>query len=287
MTTGNIGAGHRHARKVSFDWIGEAWGLFAANAPLWIAAIIVAVYAPLCIDVFVIGAVGLSHKLAHFGGVWHGVMHMQPELKFGLALLNAVYSAFIGGGLAQIALKQVRGEPVSFRDIFSGGALFGSMLIFGAVYSVLIGVGSAFVVLPGVFLAGLLLPALALTAAGEPVGAALSRSVKAMWPDRAIAMGLAFVLGTATIIGFSFLTFGLLAALPLCFLVSALAYRDMIGFPTQEVSLDDIFGTTEPGPGVYLGGETQFGYSPGHAAERSLSGELHEAGAETPAPPAL
>ena len=286
MSTGYIGAGAHHPRRVSFDWIGEAWKLFTSNASLWIPAIIVAVYAPLCIDLFVIFAVGVSQKIAGVGSMGNAVTHMSHGLTFGLAVLNVAYGAFVYGGLAQMALKQVRGEGVSFRDIFSGGPSFGRMLLFVVVYSLLIEVGSMFLVLPGVFLAGLLLPAIALTAAGAPLGDALSRSAKAMWHDRFIAMGLAFVLGTLTLIGSGFLTLGLLATLPLWFLVSALAYRDMIGFPTPEVSIDDILGTVEPGRGVYLGGDASFGYSAGEHPAQSLSGEPIDAGMETPVPPA-
>ncbi|MEO7718820.1 MAG: hypothetical protein ABIY70_21690 [Capsulimonas sp.] len=287
MSTGYAGAGTHHPRKVSFDWLGEAWKLFTSHAPLWIAATIVAVYAPLCIDLFVILAVGVSQKIAGGGGVWYAITHMPAGLTFGLALLNAAYSAFVYGGLALMALKQAQGEPVSFRDIFSGGPLFGRMLVFGVVYSLLIGAGSLFLVLPGVFLAGLLLPAIALTAAGASLGDALPRSMKAMWPDRFIAMGLAFVLGTLTLIGSGFLTLGLLAAVPLWFLVSALAYRDMIGIPAPEVSLDDILGTVEPGRGVYLGGDAEFGYSAGQPTAQSLSGEPIDTEMGSPSPPAL
>ncbi|BDI30206.1 hypothetical protein CCAX7_22570 [Capsulimonas corticalis] len=286
MSTGYIGAGGRHPHKVSFDWLGEAWKLFASSAPVWIAAIIVAVYAPLCIDAFVVGAISVSQKIAGSGagGAVQALMHMGG-LTFGLGLLNAAYSAFVLGGLAQMALKQVRGEPVSFRDIFSGGPSFGRMLVFGIVASLMIGVASGFILLPGVFLAGLLLPSLALTAAGAPLSDSISLSVKAMWPDRAIAMGLAFVLGVLTVIGSGFFTIGLLAALPLWFLVSALAYRDMIGFPETEVSLDDILGTVEPGRGVYLGGDAPFGYSPGQTPQNSLNGEPLDNGVDSSAPP--
>ena len=285
MSTGYVGAGGQQPHKVSFEWIGEAWKLFVSSAPVWVSAIIVAVYAPLCIDLFITFAIGLSHKIAGAGTPIHALTHTPAGLTFGLALLNAVFCAFIGGGLAQMALKQARGEAITFRDIFAGGPLFSRMLVFGLVSAVLIGAGSVFFVIPGVFLAGLLIPALALTASGEHVGTAISRSVKTMWPDRWIAMGLAFVLGTVTLIGLGFATIGLLATLPLCFLVSALAHRDMFALPEPQVSLDDILGTVEPGRGVYLSGDAPFSYSPGHPQPRSLSGEPVDAITDTASPP--
>jgi uncharacterized membrane protein len=58
------------------------------------------------------------------------------------ALIGLVVQSYIMGGLTNFALKVVRGQPVSFGDVFSGGKYFGPMLVgaIGAAIATAIGV---------------------------------------------------------------------------------------------------------------------------------------------------
>ena len=120
----------------------------------------------------------------------------------------SLYTAFLYGGLFRMAVRQVRGLALSYRDIFAGGPLFGRML--GAMFLLgfasyaleAIGLGPGYVLLfrhaptaatilafvvggavwlcAAAVLPGLLLPAFALMADGVRLFPALKRSVRAM-----------------------------------------------------------------------------------------------------------
>lgn len=265
---GLAGTGYTPPKRVNFGWLGESWSLFRENAGLWIFAILIGFYGPIIFDGFIVFAqsvsLGIARRIGGTGGVIHGtdaVLHGMPHgLLAGVIILDIVFSAYIWSGIFRMAVKQVSGEPINFSDIFGGARNFGSMLVFLVIAAILIWGGSLFVLLPGIFAAALLLPGYALVASGEPVGSAISRSMSAMLNDR--YTGMAFVFGLGAIIALSSLVFGAgeLVTLPMFALISALAYRDMIGLPHsgKVESLDAILGLdAHARPAVSLTGESE------------------------------
>lgn len=180
-------------------------------------------------------------------------------LEIGVGLVMVVYSAFLYGGMFRMALRQARGLGLTYRDIFAGGPLFGRML--GAMFllgfgtygleAICVGpgyamlwfhanpVGAAIALVLGLLLllcllpifTGLLLPLFALIADGVPIFHALRRSIQAMKAHWLPATGFVFVMVLLVYVSELPCFIGLLATIPMVFLVTALAYRDMAGMP--------------------------------------------------------
>jgi uncharacterized membrane protein len=65
------------------------------------------------------------------------------------ALIGLFIGSYIGGGVTAFALKVVRGQPVSFGDVFSGGKYFGRMLVGTIGLYVAAGIGFVLCIVPG------------------------------------------------------------------------------------------------------------------------------------------
>lgn len=264
------------AGRVNFGWISESWQFFMAQSGIWIVATL-ALFGP---SVVLVGAFYVYFFLSMFP---HGFPPPAPapgapsvppalppflapgnfgkilSLELGVGLLLSLYFAFLYGGMFRMAVRQVRGLALTYRDIFAGGPLFGRML--GAMF--LLGFGAyaleAICLGPGYLLLfrhastaatvtafglgivvwlcligvvpALLLPAFALMADGVPVFAALRRSVRAMKGNWLPATGFIFVLGLLVYASEIPCGLGLLATIPMVFLTTALAYRDLAGMP--------------------------------------------------------
>ena len=273
---GSPGAYAPPAKRVDFGWITEAWQFFMAHAGIWVVAtlalfgpsvvVVVAFYAYLFAAMFPGGfpphtpapgaALPAPTPPAIFAPANAGKI---LTVEFAVLLVFSVYSAFLYGGMFRMAVRQVRGLPPTFRDIFRGGPLFWRML--GAMFLVyfafqaleVIGLGPGFLLLQrraptpvmvtafavggaawlfsSVVLPALLLPAFALMADGVRVFPALRRSVRAMKAHWLPAAGFVFVLGLLVYASEIPCGLGLLVTIPMVFLMTALAYRDLAGMP--------------------------------------------------------
>jgi hypothetical protein len=252
--------------RVNFGWLTEAWQLFTANAPLWIAAVVLGVVAPAVVfgSVFV-----FTNVVHHATGVHAG---LPSGAVLGLQLLVSIYMVYIFGGIGKMAVKQVQGEPIVFQDIFRGGSVFPNMLLLMIVGQILYTAGLFLLFIGMVFAAAMLLPAYAMVADGKPVGEAIARSAKGMIRDRGIAMGFTFIL---------LLILSIVITMPLFWLVSALAYRDVVGFDRPVENIDAILGIETPKPWEQSGAQTaDFGFA--GAKRVSLSGEPLDENDTTP-----
>ena len=179
----------------------------------------------------------------------------------GFGLLFSLWAAYLYGGMLRMAVRQVRGLPVEMKDIFRGGPLFGRML--GAIFLLGFGayglealclgpmgivtwrhgpplaigltaaVGGILLFALALLAYSLLIPAFALMADGVGVFDALKRSVKAMKGQAAAGAGFVFVFGLLVYASQLLCGIGTLATLPMGFLITALAYRDMVGMPNM------------------------------------------------------
>lgn len=243
--------------KVNFGWIGEAWNLFMANAVPWIVAVLVMALVPALVG-FIIGIV-IGGSAASTGGGYPSAgtspFARSPLLGGGLPLganltiqiFSLVWRAFFSGGVYRMAVKQVRGEPISVSDVFSGGPLFLNMLLLNLVYGLGVGIGTLLCIIPGLLVAGLLFPAFALIADGDSLSTALTRSSNAMKQDMWSAAGFIFVMGLLVLVSAIPCGLGLLATYPMFWLISALAYRDMVGMPNLPGMGQPAYGEAQPG----------------------------------------
>ena len=205
-------------------------------------------------------------------------------LIFGFGIVFSFWAAYMNGGLFRMAVRQVRGVPIEMKDIFRGGPLFGRML--GATFllglagyalealcfapmglavwrhgaALAIGLTAALgfiLVFVLVFLAyGLLLPAFALIADGVGIIPALKTSARAVKPRMWAAAGFVFVYGLLVYASELLCGIGLLATIPMAYLICALAYRDLIGMPNMAPPPMPFYapaaaGVWPPAPGTW------------------------------------
>jgi hypothetical protein len=244
--------------RVNFGWLGESWKMFSEYASLWMSAVLIGFYGPIIFDSFVVFFSTVSlHIVGVHGGPAAAIKQMPRPLLGALIFLNVMYGVYMWGGIVRTALKQVYGEPITFRDLFSGGTLFAAMLPYCVLYELLIGAASAVLLIPGLLLGGLLIPGFAMIADKHSIATAITAGPKALWRDRGIAMGFMFVVGAMLAVSCLPAGLGLVATLPMFALISALAYRDMIGLRESRgmaESVDAILGV-ESRVGVSLTGE--------------------------------
>jgi len=238
--------------RVDFGWIGQAFELFKANLAVWIVAALVALV-PSIIAGIIGGAIGANLAFHNTGypqptyGSYSGPSSLSTRLNIlsgnipigvsiGIRAFSILYSALLYGGIYRTAVKQVRGEPISIGDVFSGVPLFWKMLGFNIIYYLAAVVGLILCIVPGFLVIGLLLPASALIADGETVGNAISRSTEAMKKDLWIAAAFVFVLFLVLAASMLPCFLGLFVTFPMYFLIAALAYRDMVGMPGGTTS---------------------------------------------------
>jgi hypothetical protein len=99
--------------------------------------------------------------------------------------------------------------------------------------------GSYLCLFPGLVVYGLFLPAFALAADGESIGGSFSKSFEGMkteWLMSALfvlVLGLVYIFGTVLTCGLGFFV-----TIPMIFICSSLAYRDMVGMPGAPTAMD-------------------------------------------------
>ena len=218
--------------KVNFHWLSEAWALFMAQAGVWIGATaLIPALAVVCGGVMFFGGLALGAFSPNTGHADSTGFFVSVVVLISVSVLAFLYGTlFLSCGLHLMAVKQVRGRPIAFRDVFTGRSLFWRMLLFNAAYGLVTTVGTLLCVLPGLYAGGVLLAAPALVADGAGVREAFAKSHAATTGDWLNATLLFFVLQLIVSVGAS-VGVGLLIALPLCWLVSALAHRDLIETP--------------------------------------------------------
>lgn len=268
--------------RVDYGWISEAWRLVLANAGLWIAGILFAQIGFIAIFLVLSPFMYLTGMFTTSGNSSGDITAPKGILLGLFYLLYALFLAYMHGGFYRMAVKQVRGQPLVFRDIWSGLPVFGPMLGFSLLYGLcFLGLEAVSFCIPAVLfslphlagviahglvillalplfffltcvLTGLLLPAYALVSDGEGVRAAWGRSVRAMRGQWLRAAGFVFVLGLLVLVSeIVTCSIGLLATLPMVWLIAALAYRDMIGMPDMVPPKPDVPVYAPPQEGIW------------------------------------
>ena len=196
-------------------------------------------------------------------------------LIFGFGIVFSFWAAYMNGGLFRMAVRQVRGVPIEMKDMFRGGPLFGRML--GATFllglsayalealclapmglvawrhgsplaiGLLAAAGAVLVFVLFLLAYGLLLPAFALIGDGVGIIPALKTSARAVKPCMWAAAGFVLVYGLLLYASELPCGIGLLATVPMIFLICALAYRDLIGMPNMVPPPGPTYAPSAPG----------------------------------------
>lgn len=243
--------------KINFNWFNEAWALFSSHSGIWVPAVAITIFGPGAIDAYVAFAIRAAVRA--------GTSVAHPHaLVFGVGLFNVIFAVYMLNGLGNLAVRMVGGVPSTFSDIFSGSRNFAGTLLWLVTVGSLTFIGSLAVIAPGILIAGLMLPSLALVTSGRNILESIGLSARATKNEYPIAMAMAFVVGLMIFAGLATGGLALLITLPIALLISALAYRDLIGLPgrTRVTNPSDYEPDTQLeenvgiGPRVSLTGES-------------------------------
>lgn len=216
--------------KVSFDTIAEGWGLFRERLGVWIPTMLVWFVLEIALDQLTRAIVSDSGSL---------------PLKAATSLVSLLLTSFLTAGLVRMALKQVRGEEIGVGDLFSGGSSFlglaykqfliGLLTFAAAVVVGIVGLGNLGLLLGIAVAVGLcigLLNALWFLSDAMIVdteqGAvdAMRSSFEATTMEFGSTIALVLALGLLQVAGLLACGVGLLATMPLIYLVPVLVYRN-------------------------------------------------------------
>jgi hypothetical protein len=211
------------------EWISEGWEMFAARWHVWVLQALIALV--LCaIPVFSIYFMFLA---AIFAEAMTGQPQLPPaipELILVAVPLFFLISVLMWGGMWRTATKQMRGEEISVRDLFSISDVYLRLLAAGIVFGILCFLGAIFFIFPAFIVFGLLNFTIPLIVDRDmSVGNAMNASfnaTKGHWFVYTLFAVVVYLIAQAG----SFLCYvGLLATFPLQFTILAIAYRDTFG----------------------------------------------------------
>lgn len=213
------------------EWISEGWQMFADKWQVWVLQILVVG------GIFLIPLVPFVLMMLSIQAQAVSTPDQPPVLPalffpmvFGMVVFSLLAGPFFLSGLYKTAFKQLRGEPISVGDVFSGGDIFPQVLgaiIATAFFTML---GALFCILPAYVVSGLLFFAVPLIVERRVgIGEALSTSFNATKGNWFMFTLFAIVVQLLASLGGIACYVGILATLPLQFTITAIAYRDIFG----------------------------------------------------------
>jgi len=223
--------------KVNFGWIGESFEIYKQAWLSWLYLCLIPVGAYVCLMVLMLVA-GLTRSTMPRSGVGApgssagvGIIILMVALE--LAVYLSIFIVVVCAG--EFALRQVKGEYVEPRDIFRGMKHFWPYVLFGILSYICHLVGFIALCVGTYVVAGLLIPASAMVSNGMSAVDAIGKSFDGMKKDWLNATLFYLVFNLLLAAGIM-CTCGLgsFVLLPMYFIVSALAYRDMIGIPLPD-----------------------------------------------------
>jgi len=259
---------------VRIEVIGEAWRLLQTNLHTWIVAMLITVACGLLVwgAEFVVQLV--AAVVGHGAPAWKSALSVLSSLLF--MIVRAAVAGVFMGGLYNMAIKQVKGEPIRPGDLFGATYAFKSVfryflvldvvrevlvripasllfvhhsVFFGSVASLIVG-GLLTIVIPSV--ASIIVCALLMLAIPLMVDrrlslvAAVIKSWTALAGDAWRAILFEVVTSILSVIGLLACFVGVFITGPWHFLCIALLYRDF--FLMAPIANPD--DTVPPAPGI-------------------------------------
>jgi hypothetical protein len=230
------------------EWIGEGWEMFANQWQVWVVntlvmfLIIMIPVVPIYILMFILQlAAANSDDPSAFGAFF---LLLMPVMYIGILLTVS----YLFGGAHKTALKQLRGERIELRDLFSGGPYFlricGAVLLIGILASI----GGILCIFPAFIVAGLLMFTIPLIIdRNMGVIDAMKASVEATKGDWLMFALFALVLNIIASSGAIVCGIGALVSYPLFFTINSVAYRDRLGMAGAA----PVFRQEVPPPSAY------------------------------------
>lgn len=220
------------------DWLASAWKLLTDQWQTW-CLISVVYFVP----------VGLVYGIAQvisfragfhvdYSNPWRAFFHsfgQSMTISLLMTVAITVIGAFFVGGIYRTAFKQMAGEPIRVSDIFSGVHLFPRILVVSAISGILQFMAAFLCYFPMFIVQGFFFLALPIVVRTDkdPLQA-LSDSYTATKGEWLMFAVLAFVANILSGLGVLACLVGLLFSFPLVFLISAVAYMDILETVTTE-----------------------------------------------------
>jgi uncharacterized membrane protein len=223
--------------SVRWEWLGEGWNMFAQRWATWVIHMLVFVLVVIAIvaPVYIIAIVSTIAAGASETPEAPPAIFFVAMLIFYPLLLLAI--AFLTAGTYKTAMKQLRGEPTSVGDLFSGADCF--LRVLGAIFLValLAMIGGIFCIIPGLIVQGLCFYTIPLVVERRmgPIDA-IQTSINATKKDWLMYTLFALVVGVIASIGGIFCGIGALVSYPLFFTITSVAYRDVFGVAGANAS---------------------------------------------------
>jgi uncharacterized membrane protein/ribosomal protein L40E len=215
--------------KVHFgEWIGEGWNMFAQQWKVWVLNSLVlslfTVVPAIAAYIFVFFAAASAGRNSA------GVGLILLTLIFGVVALLVLVSSYLVCGMYHTAFKQLRGEPISTRDLFSAGDSYPRFLGAAIVVGILAMIGFVLCVIPAFIVVGALYFTLPLVVEGRlSIGDAIQKSRDATRGDLFMFVLFALVVSIIAQAGSYLCYVGVLVTWPLQYTIAAVAYRDCFG----------------------------------------------------------
>ena len=236
--------------KVDFGWIGEAWQIYQKAWISWLLLYLVTI--PFGVVSILYTLPQLKASVALIRSMSAGISVVPPAQTFSyqittwlLDIASFIVVIFISSCASDIALRQVRGERIEPGSIFRGLRNALQMFLYWILFYIAVLVGELGCCIGINVSMGLLLPGFAMIADRESAGDTVTKSFARMKGDWLNAALFSFVYGLLSFLVI-ILTLDIASFIlgPMTFIISALAYRDMVGFPpTANVgSQDNGFG---------------------------------------------
>ena len=216
--------------QVRFETIAEAWALMREDLGTWVVAALIVGVLSLGIS-YPVNFLSNFLLVGNIQGPAFGDVKFWPILTFQSLFSQGISMCFTAGMLA-FCLKRLRGEPLSYSNLFIGFPRFLTYLGAGVLYSIITFVGALFCIIPGLYLVGALAftPLIILDQKAGAIEAlqisyaTLSRSGFAMF-------ALPFVCSLLMLLGLFACCVGILFTAPIYFIVIAMHYHAF--FPPQ------------------------------------------------------
>jgi hypothetical protein len=219
------------------EWIGAGWQMFADKWQVWVVQMLI------MFGLFMVPAIPLYAVMftAQIAAANSDIPPEAPAFLFPLVLLLVPVMllgvSFLWAGFWKTALKQVRGEQIAVRDMFSGGDIF--LRVLGAMFAVglLTMLGGLACILPAFAVMGMLFFTIPIIVDRRlDISSALTMSYELTKQNWLMFTLFAFVVSLLASAGQMACYVGLLVTYPLQFTIVAAAYRDLFGVSGQPMT---------------------------------------------------
>lgn len=206
------------------DWISEGWNLFTKQWQTW-GLMGLMFFAPILVFIAIFFFIGFGAELIARGSASAIVGIIAAVVLGSLMLLLAI--SYLMGGMYKAAFKQLRGEPIEFVDVWSGGDVFWKITVANILIGLLSVVGVLLCYFPVFVVAGLtyLTHPIIVRENLNPVDA-IKKSKDLAKNDWLMFTIFAFVVSLLAQVGVYACYIGIVFSIPLTYTIGVVAYRD-------------------------------------------------------------